>query len=136
MNGCKYIWVAFVLAVLSLSSGCRSGVGVHGRSVSLFWVPMYKQPAGYSSSYRRHLAYLPPMVEQHVTSELSEQETQPLSPPEVDETVIIPTAASANDDRVLPVISLPLPRTEKAAQSRPGDRPAWLPGQIEPRKQR
>ena len=51
----------FCVCVVS-SSGCRSGLSKYGWTASLFIVPMYKMPAGYSGTYHRWLRTAPSVV--------------------------------------------------------------------------
>ena len=79
MNGWQRVSAAAIIVAASLASGCRSGVSAHGKTLSLFLVPMYKQPEGYSSTYHRHLA-LAASVGQHAAAEIGDAKADSVTP--------------------------------------------------------
>lgn len=75
----KQFLIVLVFAAACISVGCRSGVSAHGHSLSLFLVPMYKQPAGFSSTYKQHLAMTPSVIE-YAVGEWSDTDSHPVVP--------------------------------------------------------
>ena len=80
MNGWKPVIAVAVMVAACLTSGCRSGISKHGKTASFFLVPMYKQPEGFSSTYRRHLMSAS-TVEQFTIPEISNSQTEPVNSP-------------------------------------------------------
>jgi len=75
----RKLLVVLLFAAVGISAGCRSGVSAHGHSLSMFLVPMYKQPVGFSSTYKEHLSMKAPVAE-YTVGELSGATLQPIAP--------------------------------------------------------
>jgi hypothetical protein len=112
MYAWKCIFAAAIMVAASLTSGCRSGISTHGKTASLFLVPMYKQPAGYSSTYHRHLA-LVTTVKQHTISEFGDAKAIPVTPSNTSESVDKP------DEVVFPTANRPEYRKQPTVDPQP-----------------
>ncbi len=75
----KQLFLMLLLTAACTSAGCRSGVSAHGHSMSMFLVPMYKQPVGFSSTYKEHLTMTPQVIE-YTVGEVSGETLRPIAP--------------------------------------------------------
>jgi hypothetical protein len=73
-----------ILTLTGLTSGCRGGCSLFGRSLSLLVVPMYKQPLGYSSSYHEHLTLSPELIGYTDDDVVTDQQCKTTVPAEVE----------------------------------------------------
>lgn len=117
----KQFLIVLLCAASGVSAGCRSGASAHGHSLSLFLVPMYKQPSGFSSTYKEHLAFSPSVIE-HASGEWSDTNFQRVGPTTGD--------SAASDKVVFPEPCGPECRQFPADGRKISTRPAPTPNRI------